>query len=259
MDPDDIIVIRIGEVNNNVATITPAELAAINTNLVTLNGQRLEQHTGVDPAGMAAGKTFLVAPDGVSWLIGTPPGLTRVAQDGTSKITNAGSINVKSGLQATDDGAGEVGIAPRYGTTSSTIAEGNHQHTSANVTRTQFGATGTLSSGSRTLATLNVVLASGIDWMLYARGFVVGRNNISSGTFSVGIRLGGSASYPEEFQEYQTVGGVPTPCEVDTSRPLVGGGNITCTLRAIISSPYGSGDPVDLRAGRVVVQAWPRR
>jgi hypothetical protein len=254
MDPD-ITVITIAPMGLPGAGVSAGEKATILGNLATLNAQKLEEHTGVDATGISAGKTFVRNPANTGWIIGLPPGLTRMEQDGVSQITSVAAINAKLGLTVTDDGSGEAGLAPTYGTTANTIAQGNHQHTAVDIQRAQFAATGVLSSGARTLATLNLTYATGLDWVMLARVVMQARNNINNGTFNVGIRIGGSPSYPEETQEYLTVGGVPNSCEVETSRPFVGGGAITVTVRAI----WATGDPVDLRAGRVIVTAWPRR
>ena len=256
MVPDDIIVITVAPIGPpSPGSWTSGEKTTALNAIATLNAQKLEEHTGVNPAGLAAGKTFIRNPANNGWVIGLPPGLARIEQDGTTKITDVSAINAKNGLIVTDDGSGEAGLAPNYGSAANTIAQGNHVHSGVELYRAQFAATGVLSSGSRTLYSANVVPPAGIDWVMEAQVFVQARNNINNGTFNLGIRIGASGAYPEELHEYLTVGGVPNMCEVETSRPFVGGGSIAITVRAV----WASGDPVDLRAGRVIVRAWPRR
>lgn len=254
MDPE-ITIITIAPLGLPGTGVDLTEKATIFANLATLNAQKLEEHTGVDATGLAAGKTFIRNPGNTGWLIGTPAAITEVQQDGTAKIANPGRFNFRNGFTVADGGSGLALVEPTYGSVANTIAQGNHVHSGVEIFRAQFAATGVLSSGARTLYSANVVPPAGIDWVMLARVIVQARNNINSGTFNVGIRIGASGSYPEETQEYLTVGGVPNGCEVETSRPFVGGGSIAITARAI----WASGDPVDLRAGRVSVIAWPRR
>ena len=255
MDPD-ITVITIAPLGMPGAGLSSGEKASILADIATLNAQKLEEHTGVDATGIAAGKVLVRNAGNTGWEIVTPAaGLTRMEQDGTSIITSVAAINAKNGLTVTDDGSGEAGLAPTYGTTANTIAQGNHTHTAPVITRGRWNATGVLSSGSVTLVNTNIVLSTSVNWTLMAQAFMTARNNINNGTFNFGIRLGASGSYPEETEEHLTVGGVPRLCEIETSRPLVGGGTIALTIRAI----WATNDPVDLRAGRWMVTAWPDR
>jgi len=166
-------------------------------------------------------------------------------------------LNAGTGLQVVLNGSipTQVDFSVIFGTAAGTVAEGNHAHSAAIMQIFTFGATGVLSSGSRTLVSDTVTLPTGIDWNVVGIMSVVARNNVNSGTFSTGLRLGGSGTYPETTMEYGTVGGVPVPQPWTFVRPVAGGGSLAVTARAIFSS----GDPVDLRAGHVVVLAFPRR
>jgi len=182
----------------------------------------------------------------------------RYIKSGVSVVMeHADRLNFGTGLAVTQDGTltSQANVAVIYGSAAGTAAEGNHQHTAVNLTRSIFAATGVLSSGARTLQTLSITLPAG-DWIVEAQAFVTAKNNINNGTFQFGIQIGGSTTYPEETAEYETVGGVPRLCEIETSRPLTStGAAFNVTTRAL----FGSGDPVDLRTGRVIVRAWPRR
>lgn len=256
MDPE-ITIITIAPMGPpGLGEWSPGEKAGVFNSLATLNAAKLQNHTDVQITSILNGQVLIWNSTLNKWVNGTTPGITSIQQDGVSAISSPTVINAKNGLLVTNDGSGVAGIAPNYGTTANTIAAGDHQHTAVVIARAKFTATGVLSSGARTLSTFTIPLPSGIDWVLEAQAFLTARNNINNGTFNFGIRLGASGAYPEETEEHQTVGGVPRLCEVETVRPLVGGGNIDCNVRAIAVAGV---DPSDIRAGRVIVRCFPRR
>jgi len=61
-------------------------------------------------------------------------GGTLAIENADSAIGNATTLDFTAGFAVTDEGAGEINIAPNFGATAGSIAEGNHTHTSAGIT-----------------------------------------------------------------------------------------------------------------------------
>ncbi len=116
----------------------------------------------------------------------------------------------------------------------------------------QFVATGSLSSGTRTLITLAIgPLLSGVQYAISCQAGVTLRGTGSTGTTAVRTNINGGT---QGTIEYQHVGGVPRWAPVDQTTLFTGTGatiDVTCSVQFL------TGDPGDIRAGKVLVTAIP--
>lgn len=117
----------------------------------------------------------------------------------------------------------------------------------------EFVATGTLSSGTRTLITLGVgPLPTSVPYAVMLFAGVTLRNSVNTGTVSVRCNIDGGTQRTHEFQN---VGGVPRWAPVTQSAQVTK--NPGASFNVTASIVYVSGDPTDVRAGHVSVIAFP--
>lgn len=255
--PTELVLVEVGSPGQPGAGVSAPDWTQIRSEVTTLNNTHKLANLGdVTIASPADAQTLVYEAASSKWKNKTAGEAVRYVKNGTTVVVeHADRLAAGAGLTVAQNGAipTEAVWAVIYGTTAGTAAEGNHVHSETVVQRGKFAATGIMSSGNRTLATLTVPLVPGIDYTIEAVAFISAQNNVNNGTFNFGIRIGGSGTYPEETETYRTVGGVPRLCEVETSRPI----NAT-SVNVVVRAIFDTGDPVDLRAGRVIVRAYPR-
>lgn len=118
---------------------------------------------------------------------------------------------------------------------------------------TEFVATGPISSGTRTLATLGVgPLPTGVPYAVMLYAGVTIRNQINTGTVNVRCNIDGGT---QRTHETQNVGGVPRWIEPKQSAVVTKSPG--ASFNVTMSIQYLSGDPTDVRAGQVAVVAVP--
>jgi hypothetical protein len=117
----------------------------------------------------------------------------------------------------------------------------------------EFVATGTISSGTRTLVTMGVgPLPTSVPYAVMLFAGVTLRNNVNTGTVSVRCNIDGGTQRTHEFQN---VGGVPRWAPVTQSATVTK--NPGASFNVTMSIVYVSGDATDVRAGHVSVIAFP--
>jgi hypothetical protein len=116
----------------------------------------------------------------------------------------------------------------------------------------QYVASGSLSSGTRTLITLAVgPLEDDVVYSIQCVHGVTLRGTASTGTTAVRTNINGGTQASVEMQH---VGGVPRWASVAQSAQITGTG---ATIDVTCSVSFVSGDPGDIRAGQVSVIAIP--
>lgn len=177
--------------------------------------------------------------------------------DATLVVTDADRLNfLTTGLTVVQNGQrptqADIGIL--YGTTSGTVAAGDHVHNATLQNHWDVAATGVLSSGARTLVSQSTTaLVAGVVYNCAAKLVVTGRNNVNSGTVTLSIKIGADTAHT---REQQTVGGVPHELIVEGESTVTGTG---APLTVIATVSYSTGDPTDIRDGYIVFTAWPHR
>lgn len=179
--------------------------------------------------------------------------IARVDDHTSSQVEpNVSRLTANVGLTAARAGSGWVAIHARFAGSGSAnlVARSDHTHAAPYRTRSPFSATGTLSSGTRTLISGNV---TGLDptrtYRISARavGDVQGEGTGAGYTMPV-ITLDGAAV--ERFGEVRSVSGVPREWTVDHGGVTVSG---VSSVAYNASIQYRSGDPINIRAGLIVL------
>lgn len=145
-----------------------------------------------------------------------------------------------------------------------TAARSDHTHNPTIISDVQtFAATGNLSSGSRTLITYNAgPLLDGVVYDCKARVVCNMRNSTNAGEVLLGLRIGGSGSFPKTTTVVRTVGGVDRLAEWVFVRSGANGGAITgsgATVQVVADVTFYSGDATNIRHGWLEFEAHPRR
>ncbi len=181
---------------------------------------------------------------------GSPPqgGISEV-----NTVVDPFKLSFSNLFTVTESAAGVAAVVVNLGTTATTVAAGNHVHNYTKRERVTWAPSGNLSSGVRLLGTFNLVLLAGVEYVLEAelKGRV--RGAVNSSYYTERITINGVASTSEIMQ---CVGGVPADLQHEANQTLTGTGAAIAITAELI---YSSGDATDVRAGKMIVRAWPRR
>lgn len=159
------IIIRVGSYANlPPSDLTPAEVQQLKDDIAAEQNKALGDLANVDTSGAVDGNALVYDADTSEWVPGEPAKQLQM-QQGDTPETLFGPVNVvdaRNGLAVWQAGSGgTVGvIEPIYGTGTNTIARGNHTHALRVDTQLTFSASGSFSSGTRTLISGNV---TGLD------------------------------------------------------------------------------------------------
>lgn len=197
-----------------------------------------------------------------TWDAVAPGSGIQIRDDGGSSTgffePNAVMIWARPGLAVSAGTPGAVFLAPVFGTAANTIAQGNHTHGLYPDTVLPFSASGTLSSGTRTLVSGTV---SGLDparqyrlrgWlMVHARGDGTGASFVMTRVTINGVNK-------SNFEESRLVAGVlvtePTIYPT-TGAAITGVTSVSVSAAAI----YQSGDPAYIGGGVLVIEVASNR
>lgn len=262
---DEVFVVHILERGMTGDGFSPAEAAQMRTDMDTFLGTTIPQEIGdlndVDLTGLGDGDVLRYDADTGEWLAAeASPAVATVDSASIDFTTSTGSI-IDGGPIFTIV-TGDV----KYGGTGSaaTAARSDHSHTATVISDVQtFAATGALSSGTRTLITYDAgPLLDGVVYDCRARVVVNMRNDGDTGIVNLGLRIGGSGSFPKTTTEVRTVGGVDRLAEWVFVRSAANGGQIVgtnATVQVVADVAFSSGDPTNIRHGWVEFEAHPRR
>jgi len=170
-------------------------------------------------------------------------GTVRYVKSGATVTNeNVDRLNFYTGLKQSVPSAipSQVDVEVDFGTGTNQAARGDHTHAGIGpaiyFAPQKIAATGALAvstSSPRTLLTFN---ASGFDstktYFVYCRADVAVMSNGDNGIARLGLRMGGSATYPEQTMDWDNVGGVPSPYSVTFMRALSGATNADIVVRA---------------------------
>lgn len=142
--------------------LTPAEVADLKARVDATENKALGDLADVSTDGATSGMALVH--DGTGWTPGSVTGAIGRVQNGPNSkgVDGVTTIVAGFGLDIDEPPPGEawVVVRPIYGTASSTIAEGNHTHSIRPDTQLTFSASGSFSSGTRTLVSGTV---TGLD------------------------------------------------------------------------------------------------
>lgn len=264
---DDVILIEVGMPGPPGSGVSSGNWTTIRSQVDTLlarpNINALDSLTDVTASGPANGQ--VLAWNGSAWVNVTPTANgIQTMEDGTpiGGATETRIVDFRAGLVAAGTGvANRVAVDVAFGTTAGTAAAGDHVHNKELRPVVQFGATGALSSGSRTLVTMNLgPLVPGVTYDVDAMVGFSAKNNVSSGTIRARVEVylpSGALSGAVAEDTQQTAGGVPRWCPVETgSGQIVGTGS---TIQVKGYAIFDSGDASDIRAGYIKACASPWR
>ena len=243
--------------------ITAAEKTAIDTRLEALaEPQPLGEHSDFDDSGAAAGLAILRNATNDGYVLGSAAGsLAAVSQDGTVVDSDVTDLNFTGGLTVVPGApGGGVNVTPTFaGTgTAPSMARSDHFHTIDSVSRVSYGQSGYLSSGSRSLASVNVTLAAGILYLVEAE--VIGQwrgADAGAAYFRISLTIDGNTrTSPAGSAGKWCVQGVPGEKVWKHERTVAGTGT---QITVSATTTYGSGAGFNVDAGEVAVRLRPIR
>lgn len=142
--------------------LTPAEVQELKADIQAEQNKALDDLTDVTTAGAAEGDTLVRNAAGV-WEPGQTTGMIERVSTNWDPVTveNVNHLTFGPGLAVDPSfGSPRAHVVPQFGTTNTTIARGNHTHAIRVDTQLTFNASGSFSSGTRTLVAGNV---TGLD------------------------------------------------------------------------------------------------
>ena len=183
---------------------------------------------------------------------------------GTTVEDDIRFINTTFGLTASGDepfpGFPRVTLEVDFAGTGSaaTVARSDHNHTTASITRGEFAPTGYMSSGTRTLKTENVTLASGVAYLVKARLKPQMRGADSGAAYyTMTVTINGNARTSTGGSDgFWCVQGVPNKEEWAHHQAITGTG-AAITITGAVTYHSGAGFNVD--AGELEIELIPNR
>jgi hypothetical protein len=128
-----------------------------------------------------------------------------------------------------------------------------HGHTAPSNSRATYAASGSLSSGSRSLTSVSPTLLSGVTYLVEAELLTQQRGTGGASYYRLSLTIAGNTSQ-SAASRFWCVGGVPDPRVWQHERTIVGTG-AAITVSASIA--YQAGDPLNVDAGELVVRLRP--
>lgn len=229
-----------------------------------VNVTQLDDVPGVSVSAPIDGDAVVYDAGTNTWNAGPVTGAIPLVRrgSGTVEIFDVETLETGGGLLIDTDGAdpAKAIISAAFGGTgaSTGVARSDHNHLTDSLTIEPFGPTGYLSGSSRALASRNVTLQSGIEYMVKARLRVQLRGadaNQAFYTMSVGLD-GNTRTSTGGANGYWCVQGVPNKETWTHSRVITGtGASITVTG----SVAYHSGAGFNIDAGELEIELSPNR
>lgn len=155
------IIIRVGSANLPPGDIPPPEWEEFKGRVIAQENKALDDLTDVDTAGADDGDTLVY--ESGEWKPGQTTGMIERVSTNWDPVTveNVNHLTFGPGLAVDPSfGSPRAHVVPQFGTTNTTIARGNHTHAIRVDTQLTFSASGSFSSGTRTLVAGNV---TGLD------------------------------------------------------------------------------------------------
>jgi hypothetical protein len=253
-------VIRPGLPGDSADAIRMAQIEADHDTLLARPAiTSLDAVPGVDTSGAVDGASLVYDSGDATnpWKAGVPTGsIAHVLAADAPVEDNVTFLNFGSGLLVDNPSAGYISVYPVYSGTgsASSASRSDHTHTTPSMTVAAYTASGNLSSGSRLLVSQNVTLASGVPYLIIARLRSVQRGSGGSSYYKLFLNINSLTT--RTSVQLQCVGGVPDPRTFEHSHTMTGTGAAITVSASII---YDSGDPVDVRAGELLIELHPAR
>lgn len=162
IDAEPIIIKVPASVDVPPASIPAAEWNNVKSRLTEVEGLGLVDLSDVDLSGLEDGLTLVYDDATNTWKPGTSGGtIEQIGNAGTSDMSyDVRWISVRGGLRMLESAPGVVFLEAITGTTLGTLASGAHTHQIRPDTQLPFAASGSFSSGTRTLVSGTV---TGLD------------------------------------------------------------------------------------------------
>lgn len=238
-----------------VGDLTPGDVAALITRIEASENLGFVDLNDVEMIGVADGQVF--AWDAATQhLVPITPGAPLAVDQGgeTTRVANVDLASFRDGFQVLPHStiAGVVIITPIYGGTgtSDTIARADHTHKIRADVPFRYGASGTLSSGTRTLTSGNVTgLDPGRSYVITAHlsGDLRGEGT-GAGYTMPRIVLNGNTR--DRYGQVRTVSGVDRSFDMHHPGVVV---TSVSSITATATLQYNEGDPINVGAGELVV------
>lgn len=242
---DEIQLIQVIERGQPGSGITNAEHTALRSDVTTLLGRPAITSLGAVPdvtiTSPATGHIIVRDASG-TWVNRAPAPAITVTDSSSVDLTLTGSDLTAAVIFS---GSGSSPAAARA----------DHEHRLPSFPKTDFAATGNISSGTRALASVNQTLVSGVTYRVLADVELTVRGGGSGSSFYVlRVEINGVGSGSTQLQ---AVAGVPRHTSHDFQPLPITGDGTAITANASIS--YDGGDPTDVRSGRIRLRAYPAR
>lgn len=258
IDTEPIIIKVAASVDVPPASIPAPEWNNVKSRLTEVEGLGLVDLSDVDLTSLADGLTLVWDESAQVWKPGTSGGtIARIGNAGTEDNSyDVNYISLRNGLRFVASAPGVVFVEAITGTTLGTLASGAHTHQIRPGDPFPFPATGSLSSGSRSLVSGTV---TGLD---PARTYVIW------GTLKVQLRgegTGAGYSTPRitinsnavnDVEPVRTVSGVPHTAFMEHEGVTVSG---VSSVAVSATLAYSSGDPIHVGAGKLVIRVKSNR
>jgi hypothetical protein len=240
------------------STISAPEWNALKARVTEVEGLGLVDLSDVDPAGLADGLTLVWNEASGTWKPGTSGGtIARIGNAGTEENSyDVNHISVRGGLRMVQSAPGVVFIEGVTGTTAGTLASGAHTHSLRANTALRFTASGSLSSGTRSLTSGTIT------------GLVPANTYIITGRLSGQVRgegTGAGYSVPritidgntrDIAERPRTVAGVQVSYHLEHPGVSVTG---VSSVAVSASIAYSEGDPLWVGGGDLIIDVKSNR
>lgn len=240
---------------------TAARLAQIEDDLAAMLGRPVIARV-VDIPDVAGtptdGQILTYNEAGAEWNVSDPLMGVSVQRSGVPQGGPVDTLNMNTAFNVSNSGGGIVSVWPVWGGTGSadSFARSDHTHQVPDNRRIIFGATATLSSGSRTLVSGTV---TGLDPTRVYRATATLRGDLRGEGTGAGYtlpRITMAAALQSRFGDVRTVAGVDREFNMDHAGVTVSGVSSFAYSATII---YQAGDPIYVGAGELVITLRPNR
>lgn len=255
LDDEPFVFVVPASANIPPGNITGPEWDSLKSRVTNLEGWTLTNLDDVDLAGLFGGATLIFDSSTGLWKPGTVQGSIALVSQNWAPVTNVPDVDhlvFTAGIsvaEGSSPGIGLVALVFGGSGSASTPARSDHTHTILLDTRQTYGATGTLSGGTRALVSRSISLSSSSTYIIKARltGDLRGEG-AGAGYTLPSITIG--TNTVNRHSDVRTVSGVDR--EFTTSHPGVQvSGLSSVTVSADIA--YQAGDPINVGAGELVI------